>query len=101
MTYTRIIMNQLPKYNSFNDKSLRYLYNLYNIPPEYECYSITDLRKYNKRYFGGNNWINVANKLMKRQGRDLFEVSDTKAFISVEWCKKNVPDPNNDWYCYW
>ena len=92
-------------------------------------YRLVDLMGFNKRFFTGNNWrltrrrIKLDNlyqdNLKPHELRELSHyfnydyelpgiydrcfqrIYPKKIYIAIEWCKENIPDPKNDFYCYW
>ena len=92
-------------------------------------YSLVDLMGFNERFFIGNNWRLIRRKIKLdnlyqndfephelrelshyfKYDRELPGIYDycshriypNKIYITVEWCKENIPDPENDFYCYW
>ena len=79
-------------------------------------YKLSDLLKFNKRFFSGNNWRETQNKIRFYDWYDPNKYLDnsewpykyyshdpksSKIYLTVEWCKKNIPDPDKDFYCYW
>lgn len=75
---------------------------------EENYFKISDLRKFNPKFFKGNNWRNIQNRfgygpnasfLVEGCGLDALYLD--QGYLSVKWAKENIPDPNKDYYCYW